>query len=280
MDREQNIAPPNPKDEVLRKVGRNLLIFQQIESLLKMILGNSKVQGYVRELAFKQEQRINGMQKDMMGQLIQRYFDEILSSSDEEPQRPRDLMEPWLSSSFKIAVDAVFAKNQLEAFEMMREERNRLVHHFLPYWQSDSPENLIQTSDYLDKQREKILPVWDHLKFVAKTMQQARQELASYMGSNEFDQQLKLLWLQQSLLIQLFCDIAMQIGRADRWACLTYAGKLVHMQLANDVAQMNATYGYHSFKKLLIASGQFEIWDKALPYGGSRTFYRIRPDHN
>ncbi len=36
MDREQHITPPNPKDEVLRKIGRNLLIFQQIEGLLKI----------------------------------------------------------------------------------------------------------------------------------------------------------------------------------------------------------------------------------------------------
>ncbi|MBX3618102.1 MAG: hypothetical protein KF839_13375 [Nitrosomonas sp.] len=244
--------------------------------MLKMILGNSKVQGYARTLALHQEQRIDRMQKDMMGQLIQRYFDEILSSSDEEPQGPGDLREPWLSSSFKITIDAAVAENQLEAFEMMREERNRLVHHFLPYWQPDSPENLIQASDYLDKQREKILPIWEHLKVVAETMQQARQELAGYVASNEFGQQLELLWLQQSPLIQLFCDIAMQIGRSDGWACLAHAGKLVHMQLADDAAQMNATYGHHSFKKMLIASNLFEIWDKALPDGGSRTFYRIR----
>ena len=280
MNQEKALTPQYLQDEVLRKIGRNLLIFQQIEGLLKMILGNSKVQGYARTLALHQEQRIDRMQKDMMGQLIQRYFDEILSSSDEEPQGPGDLREPWLSSSIKITGDAAFAENQLEAFEMMREERNRLVHHFLPYWQPDSSENLIQASDYLDKQREKILPVWEHLKAVAETMQQARQELAGYAASNEFGQQLELLWLQQSPLIQLFCDIAMQIGRSDGWACLAHAGKLVHMQLADDVAQMNVTYGHHSFKNLLIASNLFEIWDKALPHGGSRTFYRIRPDHN
>lgn len=276
MDREQHSSPPSLKDEVLRKIGRNLLIFQQIEGLLKMILGNSKVQGYARELAINREQRIDGMQKDMMGQLIKQYFDEILSSSDEEPQGPRDLTEPWLSSSFKIAVDADFVEAQLKAFEMMREERNRLVHHFLPYWQPDSPENLILTSDYLDEQRENILLVWEHLKSVAETMHQARQTLAGCIASNEFGQQLELLLLQQSPLIQLFCDIAMQIGRADGWACLAHAGKLAHMQLADDVAQMNATYGHHSLKKLLIASNLFEIWDKALPHGGSRTFYRIR----
>jgi len=159
---------------------------------------------------------------------------------------------------------------------MMREERNRLVHHFLPDWQPDSPEKLILASGYLDEQRENILLVWEHLKSVAETMHQARQTLAGCIASNEFGQQLELLLLQQSPLIQLFCDIAMQIGRSDGWACLAHAGKLAHMQLADDVAQMNATYGHHSFKKLLVASNLFEIWDKALPHGGSRTFYRIR----
>ncbi len=276
MDQEQHLTLQNLKDEVLRKIGRNLLIFQQIEGLLKMILGNSRVQGYARELAVSREQRINEMQKDMLGQLIQRYFDEIFSESGEEPQGSRHLAEPWLSCSIKITVDATFAEAQLKAFEMMREERNRLVHHFLPYWQPDPPENLIFASDYLDEQREKILPVWEHLKSVAETMQHARQMQASYIASDEFTQQLELLWLQKSQLIQLFCDIATQIGRSDGWACLAQAGKLAHMQLADDVAHMKARYGHHSFKKLLIASKLFEIWDKALPQGGSRTFYRVR----
>ncbi|MBS0423033.1 MAG: hypothetical protein JSR71_01060 [Proteobacteria bacterium] len=244
--------------------------------MLKMILGNSQVQGYARELAFKQEQRINGMQKDMLGQLMQRYFDEILSTPDDELQGPHDLAEPWLSCSIKITGDVAFAESQIQAFEIVREERNQLVHHFLPYWHPDSPENLILASDNLDKQREKILPVWEHLRSVAETMRQARQTLAGYMASNEFGQQLELLWLQQSSLIQLFCDIAMQTGSSDGWTCLAQAGKLVHMQLTDDVVRMKATYGHHSFKKLLIASNLFEIWDKALPHGGSRTFYRIR----
>ncbi|MBX9916610.1 MAG: hypothetical protein E6Q59_10220 [Nitrosomonas sp.] len=280
MDQEQHLTLQHLKDEVLRKIGRNLLIFQQIEGLLKMILGNSKVQGYARELAMNQEQRVNGMQKDMLGQLIQQYSDEILSESGEEPQEPRDLTEPWLSSSFKITADVTFVEKQLKAFEMVREERNRLVHHFLPGWHPDSPENLILASDDLDEQREKVLPVWEHLKSVAETMHQVKQVHAGFMASDEFIQQFELLWLQQSPLIQLFCDIAMQIGRSDGWACLAQAGKLVRMQLADDAARMSATYGHHSFKKLLIASNLFEIWDKALPQGGSRTFYRVRSDHN
>lgn len=276
MNQEKALTPQNLQDEVLRKIGRNLLIFQQIESLLKTILGNSQVQGYARELAFKQKQRINGMQKDMLGQLMQRYFDEILSTPDDELQGPHDLAEPWLSCSIKITGDVTFAERQIQAFEIVREERNQLVHHFLPYWQPDSPENLILASDNLDKQREKILPVWEHLKSIAETMHQTRQTLAGYMASNEFGQQLELLWLQQSPLIQLFCDIAMQTGRSDGWTCLAQAGKLVHAQLADDVVRMKATYGHHSFKKLLIASELFEILDESLPDEEFRTYYRIR----
>lgn len=280
MDQEQHLTLQHLKDEVLRKIGRNLLIFQQIEGLLKMILGNSKVQGYAHELALYQEQRIDGIQKDMMGQLIKQYFDEILSSIDKEPQGPPDVAKPWLSFSLKITVDATSAEAQLKAFEMMREERNRLVHHFLSGWHPDSPENLILASDDLDEQRAKVLPVWEHLKSVAETMHQVRQMHAGFMASDEFIQQFELLRLQQSPLIQLFCDTAMQIGRSDGWACLAQAGKLVRMQLADDAVRMSATYGHHSFKKLLIASNLFEIWDKALPQGGSRTFYRVRSDHN
>lgn len=276
MNQEEALPPQKLQDEVLRKVGRNLLIFQQIEGLLKMILGKSKVQGYARELAIKQEQRINGIQKDMMGQLIKQYFDEVLSSSDEELPGPRAMAEPWLSCSFKITVDATFAENQLEASEIMREERNRLVHHFLSDWQSHSPEDLPLASNYLDKQREKILPVWVHLKSVAETMQQARRMQAEYMASDEFTQQFELLCLQQSQLIQLFCDIAMQIGRSDGWACLAHAGKLVHMQLSDDVVHSKLRYGHHSSKNQLIAPGLFEMWDKPLLNRRSRTFYRIR----
>lgn len=107
-------------------------------------------------------------------------------------------------------------------------------------------------------------------------MQQARRMQAEYMASDEFGQQLELLWLQQNPLIQLFCDIATQIGRSDGWACLAHAGKLVHMQLSDDVVHSKLRYGHHSSKNQLIAPGLFEMWDKPLLNRRSRTFYRIR----
>ena len=160
--------------------------------------------------------------------------------------------------------------------ELVREERNQLVHHFLPYWRPDSPKQLSTACEYLDEQREKILPVWEHLKSIVETMHQALQEHASHFASEEFNQCLNLMLLQGSSLIQLFCDISTRISRADGWTCLARAGQLVHEEAPDEVAKMKAKYGYDSFKKLLVASECFEILDEPTSNGRFRTFYRQR----
>src|SRR5690606_12059438 len=62
----------------------------------------------------------------------------------------------------------------------------------------------------------------------------------------------------------------------DGWVCLAYAGRLAHKNAPDDVANMKTRYGYRSFKKLLVASECFEIFDEPLPNGRFRTFYRLR----
>jgi len=283
MNQEKFTTQQNLKDEVLRKIGRNLLIFQQIEGLLKMILGESRVNGHVHELADNKAQRVNGIQKDMLGQLFQRYKDEILSNPDEEQQGPSDLSGPWISVSFKTTGDDDFYERQCQTYEMVREERNQLVHHFLPYWRPDSSEHFILTSDYLDEQRKRILPVWEHFKSVYERFNQTRQMHANLLASNEFNQQFELMWLQVSPLINLFRDIATRIARVDGWVCLAHAGSLAHKQMPDDVANMKTIYGYSSFKKLLMASECFEIFDEPLLNGRYRPLYRlqdINPHHS
>ncbi|SFL24836.1 hypothetical protein SAMN05216302_104715 [Nitrosomonas aestuarii] len=276
MGSDQQITSQKPTDEVLRKIGRNLLIFQSIEYMLKIILGNSRLQGYVHELTDNKEHRAYGIQKDMLGILIQRYVNEILSDPDEEQHGPQDLSSPWLFSAFKISGDEKFYEFQCRNLELVRKERNQLVHHFLPYWQPDSREQLIVASNYLDEQREKILPAREHLKSVFETMNQIFQEQVDFFASEEFGQHFNLMMLQSSSLIQLFCNISTRINRADGWTCLAHAGKLVHEEAPDEVSKMKAKYGYGSFKKLLVVSKCFELFEDSMPSGGFRTFYRLR----
>ena len=57
-------------NEVLRKIGRNMLLFQNVEHLLKFIIANGSFSGYVSELSLKKEQRAASIQKQTLGQLI------------------------------------------------------------------------------------------------------------------------------------------------------------------------------------------------------------------
>lgn len=45
------------RDEVFRKIGRNLLNFQKIELILKHLITNGRMSGYISELKANQERR-------------------------------------------------------------------------------------------------------------------------------------------------------------------------------------------------------------------------------
>lgn len=57
MDEAQQTALRALKDEVLRKVGRNLLLNQEIEHLLKSILGIARIEGTIADAAARLEAR-------------------------------------------------------------------------------------------------------------------------------------------------------------------------------------------------------------------------------
>ena len=76
MDETKQSTQQTLRDEVLRKIGSNLLLFQQIEGLLKLLLGTSQVQGTASDLAANQEQRIEEMRSQMMDLLVKKYVDE------------------------------------------------------------------------------------------------------------------------------------------------------------------------------------------------------------
>lgn len=63
-------------------------------------------------------------------------------------------------------------ESQRADLELMVRERNDLVHHLLPRWHPGSLEHMTVASAYLDQQREKVLPMFEHLKSVAKSMHQ------------------------------------------------------------------------------------------------------------
>jgi hypothetical protein len=265
-------------DEVLRKIGRNVLLFQQIEGLLKYLVTNHRVDTNYCEgttsadLVARQQKRAAKVQKQMMGTLVGHYTDSILSDAGEPVLEAEDTTHIRIITTFTIAGDSDFYESRRADMKLMVDERNDLIHHFLPRWQLDSLGHLEMAVAYLDKQREKILPMLDHLQAVTRSVQEAFTVLAS----DEVQCQFELLWLQGSPLVELLREVSVQKARPDGWAYLSHAGQIARIEESDAVKHLKERYGHSTLKGLLIASELFDVKDEPLSNGGFRTLYRVK----
>ena len=277
MDKNDQVSHMKAlSDDVLRKIGRNVLLFQQIERLLKFLVTNHRADGTAIDFVERRQRRAGKIQTQMMGKLIEQYADGILSDAGEPPKEPEEVTQAWVSYTFTTTGDSDFYEAQRADLELMVRERNDLIHHFLPRWHPDSLEHMTSASYYLDQQREKVLPMFEHLKSVAKAMQQTQKKMAAFLASDEADRQLELVWLQHSPLVALLQEVATQEARPDGWTNLADAGRLARIHESDEVAHLKERYGHSTLKRLLIASDLFDVLDEALSNGSFRTLYRVK----
>ncbi|MHB9101317.1 MAG: hypothetical protein ACYC2E_07390 [Sulfuricella sp.] len=263
---------PN-QDEVLRRVGRNLLLFQQIEGLLKLLLSNHKAGGTPVDFKERLQKQINTINKTMFGCLVNKYGTEVLQDAGvevPEEEGPAD----WITFTFKISGDTEFVEAMRRDMKLMTEQRNELVHGFLSRWQPESPERLEETLAYLDTQHEKVLPMHEHLRTMVSHIHESRQKLVEFMASEEYQKQSELMWLQASPLVSLLRDVASQIHRKDGWSYLARAGSLATKELPEEVENIKENYGFRTLKKLLVGSEMFDVFDEPLSEGQFRTLYK------
>lgn len=259
-------------DGVLRKVGRNMVLFQMIENLLKILVANQRVDGTATNIVKRQQKRAKVVQKKTMGYLIER----LLSEAGEPPKEPQDVSQVWISTTFTISGDGDFDELLRAGLELMLSERNDLTHHFLPRWKPDSLEHMTEAASYLDQQHEKTVPMFEHLKSITISMQNSRKEMAAFLVSNEGVRQFKLTWLQHNPLVTLLQEVATLMARPDGWTYLTHAEQHAIIHESDEVAHMKERYEFSTLEQLLIASELFDVLDEPFPNGNSHTLYRAK----
>ena len=80
-------------DEILRKIGRNIILFQQLEQLLKYLCVNGNISGSASQLQDLTEQRITSIHKQTMGQLVGQYINNVNTELEELPAAPEEIEE-------------------------------------------------------------------------------------------------------------------------------------------------------------------------------------------
>ncbi|NOU12633.1 MAG: hypothetical protein HOO92_01510 [Methylococcaceae bacterium] len=266
------------RDEIFRKIGRNLLNFQKIEFMLKHLITYGRISGYMSELKENQERRAATVHKQTMGNLVGQFIDNTLLGLDDSSRLITEPKEPYLSFSFTVSADADFYERKKQGLKSLVDDRNDMIHHLLPRFNSDSIESCLEIGKYLDEQRERLIPEYDHLQSLIKSLNINIEFLKSEEGIKQVSSQLELSFLQNSPLVLLLLNISIQQPRSDGWTLLSNAGQQIRHILPEELVRLKSGYRCKNIKELLKASELFDINEEPTDKGGVRVLYRPKPE--
>lgn len=275
---ESEVELEKAKNEVLRKIGRNMLLFQQMERMLKYLITNGNVSGYISEFKANKEQRAEIIRKQTMGQLVGQFLEDTHIGCDESTEEPEERKEAYFSLNFKVECDAVYYENKKQVLASIVADRNELIHHLLPGFNPNSIESCLETDRYLEQQREKLIPEFDLLRNMIENLQEGRKELAGFLLSDEGDKHFKMLFLRQSRLVKLLVEKSNQVARCDGWAVLDAVAQQIRQHSPEVITALKKRHGHKTLQGLILATDLFDINEERTDKGGIRVLYRLKPD--
>ncbi|MDO9238958.1 MAG: hypothetical protein Q7U30_03015, partial [Methylicorpusculum sp.] len=166
---EANIELDDLIREVQRKLGRNVLLFQQIEQILKWMLTHQDVKVWRNKEGFKTnlDERKKSLSKATMGQIAKDFIGNSFSLSEDSCSDEKDceVNTNYIRLTLgPIICDEDFYNKRKTELEALITERNDLIHHFLPRWDFDELESVREAETYLDEQRDRVFPEYEFLK--------------------------------------------------------------------------------------------------------------------
>jgi len=266
------------RDEVLRKIGRNLVNFQKIEQLLKSVILSSRISGHPTAHEKFHKQKSDEIHSQPMGKLVKKFIDHITLENSESTTSDSQINEPYLSFSLSFTTDAAYIESKKETLKSLVDERNHLVHHLLLKLDLLSIESCLEMGEFLDEQRERQKEEHEHLRALLKNISDAWNEFSAFFASDAGRKSIESAWLQQSPVVSLLFDLSTGLARPDGWALLHSAAQQIQSILPNEIAKLKKQYGYKTLNEILVASELFELESESTNKGGTRVLYRVKPE--
>lgn len=276
MENESALQTAN--NEVMRKIGRNMLLFQQIEGLLKYLLANGSIAGTADDFKEKRDARVAEIKRRSMGQLVGEFVDSTFAG-DQDAEQQESVSKTHFSFSFRVECEADHFESRKQALAELVSERNDLIHHFLPKYDPKSLESCRAVEAELDQQREKLLPELSNLQALARSLDEGRRYMSDFLQSEDGRR-----WIVEGLLpgesrLDGFLkSLASLAARPDGWAPLARAGKLVYelpAEKIEKVCEERGTKRLSNLKRLIQSTPAFELKEEPTK-GGSQWLFRIK----
>lgn len=285
---EANTELEDLRREVQRKLGRNVILFQQIEHILKYMLINQdiKVWDEQGEMKSNLEERKNTFANQTLGNVAKHFVENVFSTSEQVSDNQNVSEE---TSTFHISFtrgpmlcDENFYNQRKNELAALVAERNDLIHHFLPKRNFGNYEDLKAAEQYLDQQRERVFPEFELIESIAQNFQEVRKQLVEYFKSEEGWKELELSPLRDSRHIAWLVIFAIRKKRDDGWAVLDAARAFIHQNvdencLMEELIWIKKRHGCKTLREIAEKSEYFEICEEPTNKGGVRILYRVKP---
>lgn len=276
MDAEEDLI--KVRDELFRKVGRNLINFQNIEQLLKQLILNTRISGPASQLEEIRRRKSEEINVQTMGTLVGQFFDNAYQAPKDSIGAEAELKEINFSTSIHFNVDADFLESRKAELKMLTDARNNLVHHLMPTLNLKSIDSCLAIGLELDAQREMQIKEHTNLILLSKHIIDLFKTHAAFMASDEGMKLLELQFLQQSRLMTMLLELSATQSRPDGWAVLDRAVRHLPADLADDINRIKKDRGCKTMKALIIACELFDVVDEPTRNGGTRVLYRVKSD--
>lgn len=264
------------RNEVLRKIGRNVVIFQELESILKFLASIQHPSTPMSATKAIQEERAESIRVKTLGQVAGLVMEELFAASDSKSSSAAEITEPWLGFSFRIANDPAEIEESRRTLKELIEARNELVHHLLSRWNLHDAESCSALSVELDGQRARIIREIERFRAYATTVREMARELQAFIDSDDGKRHIDVMFLQSSQLAALLAQIATTHAREDGWTLLSVAGAQLSSLIPEQFAKLKREHGEGSLHKLVAAIDLFDLQSEITPNGRTRSIYRTR----
>jgi hypothetical protein len=150
------------RDEALRKVGRNVVNFQKVETCLRYLISVSDIQTTKDDLSAEHKRRIAKTKRLPFGHLSETFYQTIYGA-ELVAVEPNNSTHISISTSFRVEADAATVKRQKRTLSALVTERNRLIHRDLPGFDHNSISSCHDLIAMLDEQNVRVLSQLEEL---------------------------------------------------------------------------------------------------------------------
>ncbi len=265
--------------EVQRKIGRNILLFQQLEYVLKYVIANGQLSGYSSDIEQIIASKRESVNRQTMGQLVGQFVENYNPTRGESSYELEELKEAHFSFDFRVETDEKSYENQKEALARLVLERNKLVHHFLPEFDPNSYESCSKVEKKLDDQADRVRIEVENILNFAQKLSDMRKEISDFLSSEDGKKELLLSFLRQDRLVILLAEISSQVAREDGWTLMSTAGQLVKQHAPDELELLHKGSEHKSLKSLMLKTEMFEFIEESTDKGGVRVLYKLKKEH-